>query len=178
MQGGTRSTPYHPYRPNDPMTLDPHPHNAALREQGADVYADAIVDLRGDADVGHGELADDRARGGSEKSRLGQGQRQGRVGTDAGLIGIPRPGVETRREIDGEDRRGMGIGRGDETRGRSRGRAVETKTEQRIDDQVGVGEIARALLGPVPEAGGSADRGSAAIGVGGRRRLARWLLHG
>ena len=77
---------------------------------------------------------------------LGQGQREGGVGTDAGLIGIPRPGVETRREIDGEDRRGMGIGRGDETRGRPRGRAGETKTEQRIDDQVGVGEIAGVFL--------------------------------
>ncbi len=51
------------------MTLDSH--NAPLREQWADADADAIVDLRGDADVGHGELADDRARGGSEKSRLG-----------------------------------------------------------------------------------------------------------
>ena len=72
----------------------------------------------------------------------------------------------------------MGIGRGDEMRGRSRWGAAETKTEQRIDDQVGVGESCRAGNGPVPMASGSAGQGSVAIGVGGRRRLARWLRHG
>ena len=103
--------------------------------------ADAIVDLRGDTDVGHGELADDRARGESEESGLGQGEREGRVGTDAWLMGIPGPGVETRREIDGKDWRGMDIGRGDETRGRTRGAAAESKTEKRVHDQVGGREI-------------------------------------
>ena len=51
-----------------------------------------------------------------------------------------------RRSGNVEDRRGMGIGRGDETRGRSRGWAREAKTEQRVDDQVGVGEIAKRFL--------------------------------
>ena len=71
------------------------PHNALLPEQGLHVHADAGVDLRGDPDVGCGELAGDRPRGGSEKPGLGQSEREGGVGSDAGVVGMPRPGVQT-----------------------------------------------------------------------------------
>ena len=66
-----------------------------LPEQGLHVHAEAGVDLRGDPDVGYGELADDRLGGGSEEPGLGQSEREGGVGSDAGIVGVPRPGVQT-----------------------------------------------------------------------------------
>ena len=78
----TQRPPLSPHHPH-------HPNNAALREQRTDLHADPSVDLGGDADVGHGQLADDRPGGGSEEPGLGQGQREGGVGADAGIVGIP-----------------------------------------------------------------------------------------
>ncbi len=57
--------------------------------------ADAIVDLRGDTDVSNCELADDWPCGGSEEPGLGQSEREGGVGSDAGIVGVPRPGIQT-----------------------------------------------------------------------------------
>ena len=87
-------SPYHRERSEQsPITYDPD--NAALPEQGRHLHADAGVDLRRDPDVGYRELADDRSCGGSEEPGLGQSEREGRSGSDAGIVGVPRPGVQT-----------------------------------------------------------------------------------
>ncbi len=59
------------------------------------MHADEGVDLRGDSDVGYRELADDRPCGGSEEPGLGQGECEGGVGLDAGIVGGSRPGIQT-----------------------------------------------------------------------------------
>src|SRR4051794_3480794 len=131
------SLPYHP----STRLLDSY--DAPLAEQRRDVQTKTSVGGCRHPNVGNRQLAHIRTGGLVEQTSLGERQRQRRVGADAGLIGFAGSGVEPGWQIDGQNRRWVGVrGLDQESAAASRWTA-EAETEQSIDDQVGLRERRR-----------------------------------
>ena len=97
--------------------------------------ADRVEDRRGNADVdeahraARGPAGIEQVAGLLAKERDAGGRRDAGAGRDAGV------GAKAAGQVDGEDRRARGVGRGDEAGGRAFERPVEAGAEQRVHDQ-------------------------------------------
>ncbi len=101
---------------------------------------------RRNPDVGNHEIAAERVRGRQDERDLRRGQRHRHRRFDGLAFDLVRVRRHARRQVDGDDRDAQPVHVGDDRLEQPRHRSVEARADDRVDNQVALGDLAEVQL--------------------------------